>query len=88
MGYEVSEIQSEIQKVKEHLRTLQRRLRKVGSRYMSEENKIKQVQKQLKAKYPKANPDRELLSLVGSLPNPRVGYKEAVRQVIAERHAR
>ena len=57
------------------------------SAYASDKDRIKRVEAELKAKYPDAKPDRELLSMVGTLPKPSVGYKEAVRRIVAERYA-
>jgi len=81
-----SNLLKEIGRVRERLRYLEHKVLK--QRYMSEEMRIKQVEAELKAKYPKAKPDRELLSLVGILPNPRLGYKEAIRRLVAERYGK
>lgn len=79
MASDVEEIQREIEKTREHLRELQQRL-KTRSGYMSDEERTKRIEAELKTKHPKASPDKELLSLVGVLPNPGIGYKKAVRR--------
>ncbi len=86
MAGEISEIRKEIEEMRERLRSLEQKLQKAQVGNMSEEERIKQVEAELKAKYSDASPDRELLAMVGTLPKPTEGYKAAVRRIVSERH--
>ncbi|MBI4258135.1 MAG: hypothetical protein HY619_04195 [Thaumarchaeota archaeon] len=88
MTTEVSEIQKEIERTRERLRSLEHKLQKSRVGHINDEERIRQVEAELRAQYPDARPDRQLLSLVGILPAPRVSYKQAVRRVVAERYGR
>lgn len=79
-----ADLEKEIEKTRNYLHRLESRLPR--GRYRKVD--LKQVEAELRAKYPKSNPDRELLSFVGTLSKPSVGYKEAVRQIVAERYGR
>ncbi len=83
----ITELEREAEKTREYLKALEHKLHRARVGYVRGKDRIRRVEAELKAKYPNANPDKELLSLVGTLPKPHVGYKEALRRIVAERYA-
>jgi len=92
MAEELRNLQREIVKTRRYLSSLEARFQKVRARLYgrtSEEQRLAEVEREFRAKYPDLPVRRELLALVGTEPyNPPSKDKEVTRQIVAERYGR
>jgi len=89
MAEEIQYLQRELSRVRNYLFRLEYKVFKTQQKLMgrTEEQRIKRLEAELKRKYPDATIDRELLSLVGTLPNiPRSMERQALAEAIAEKY--
>lgn len=90
MGGEIRRLQNQIRKTTKRLHALEGKLVKMQLEVMgrTEEERIAYLEHELRKMYPNEKFDRELLRLVGTLPNvPGISDKELVRRVVAERYS-
>lgn len=86
-----TQLEKKIEKTREQLYRLETQLqrirRRVPVRHDTQEQRLNRLEAQLKRKYPNVKVDRELLSLVGTLPKiPRSIEKEMIRDAIVEKY--
>jgi restriction endonuclease S subunit len=86
-----TQLERKIEKAREQLYRLETQLlriqRQAPARRGTQEQKLNRLEAQFKKKYPNVKVDRELLSLVGTLPRiPRSVEKQIIRDAVAERH--
>ncbi len=89
MAEEIRYLQRELIKARRYLFRLEYKVFKTQQKLMgrTEEERIKRLEVELKRKYPDTKVDRELLSLVGTLPKiPRSMERQALAEAIAEKY--
>jgi len=89
MTQELQELRKEIEKTRQRLNSLEHRLMKMqhGKVGVAEDQRIFELDRQIRKKYPNLEIDREVLAMVGTLQNLSVSKdKELIRKVIAVRH--
>lgn len=87
MAEDIQYIKKQIEKEMNHLRDLYSKLNKIERKREPEKYRIKKLEQELKKRNPGIEIDRDLLSLVGTLPyNPPSQDKEIVRRIVAERY--
>lgn len=86
----VTELQHRIQKTRQYLRKLETELHRVeyqSPRRESEEQRIRRLESEFSREYPNRAIDRNVLKLVGTLPN-RGSDSKLIAQAIVEKYAK
>jgi hypothetical protein len=92
MTQESQQLRKQIEKTRQHLDSLEQKLikmqqKEIKTRTMTDAKTISTLSRQVRRKYPNVEIEKDVLALVGTLPNLSVAKdKEIVRKVIAERY--